>query len=77
MVHMTYYFHAVITQGKDGIYVARVPTLRGCHTQAKTLSQLHKRLPEAIELCLEVEQSKRKSFLQDKFIAVQEVAVNM
>jgi len=37
-----------------GTYVARVPELRGCHTQAKSLDALMKRVQEAIELCLEV-----------------------
>ena len=64
---MTYHFSVVITQGKDGMYTAHVPTLRGCHTQAKSLSVLHKRLQEAIALCLEVEHAKRQSIPQDTF----------
>ncbi len=55
---MTYHFPVIITQGQDNIYVAHVHGLRGCHTQAKSLPVLHKRLQEAMELCIEVEQSK-------------------
>jgi predicted RNase H-like HicB family nuclease len=40
-------------RGEVGYYVASVPTLRGCHTQAKTLDTLMKRVREVIELCLE------------------------
>lgn len=43
----------VIERDEDGYYVASVPTLRGCHTQAKTLDTLMKRIREAVELCLE------------------------
>ncbi|MDD5055124.1 MAG: type II toxin-antitoxin system HicB family antitoxin [Candidatus Peribacteraceae bacterium] len=72
---MTYHFSVVITQGKDGMYIAHVPTLRGCHTQAKSLPVLHKRLQEVMTLCLEVEQSKSQSITQEKFIAVQQMEI--
>ncbi len=74
---MTYHFPVIITQGKDGMFVAHVPNLRGCHTQAKSLSVLHKRLQEVIELCLEVEKAKRQPILQDRFVAVQQFEVNL
>ena len=74
---MTYHFHVVITQDESGMYIAHVPTLHGCHTQAKTLPVLHKRLQEAIALCVEVEQAKKKPISRDKFVGVEEVAVNV
>lgn len=46
-------FTVLIEQDEDGYYVATVPALRGCHTQAKTLDTLMKRVREVIELCLE------------------------
>ena len=39
----------------EGYYIGSVPDLKGCHTQAKSLDTLMKRIREAIELCLEVE----------------------
>jgi predicted RNase H-like HicB family nuclease len=48
-------FTVLIERDEEGYYVASVPDLRGCHTQAKTLDTLMKRIREAIELCLEVE----------------------
>jgi len=48
-------FTVVIERDEEGYYVARVPELRGCHTQAKNLDTLMKRVREAIELCLDVE----------------------
>ena len=47
--------YVVIEQDYDGFYIASVPTLRGCHTQAKSLDVLMKRIQEAIVLCLDVE----------------------
>jgi predicted RNase H-like HicB family nuclease len=46
-------FTVVIERDDEGYYVGTVPTLRGCHTQAKTLDKLMKRVREAVELCLE------------------------
>ncbi len=45
-------FTVVIERDEEGYYVASVPALRGCHTQAKTLDTLMKRVREAIEPCL-------------------------
>ena len=50
-------FKVIIEQGEDGYFVASVPALPGCYTQAKTLPQLKKRVREAILLCLEVAQT--------------------
>ena len=48
-------FSVIIERDAQGYYVGSVPSLRGCHTQAKSLDELMKRIREAIELCLEVE----------------------
>lgn len=45
----------VIEKDEDGYYVASLPELPGCHTQAKTLDELIERVREAVELYLEVE----------------------
>jgi hypothetical protein len=47
-------FSVVIERDEEGFYVASVPELRGCHTQARSMDQLMRRVKEAIELCLEV-----------------------
>jgi len=46
-------FTVVIERDEEGYYVASVPALRGCHTQAKTLDALMKRVREVIELYIE------------------------
>ncbi len=63
-------FHVVIEQDEDGYFVASVPALPGCHTQAKSLDVLMQRIKEAIELYLEVEQPVTK-----EFVGVQRVAI--
>jgi predicted RNase H-like HicB family nuclease len=48
-------FDVVIERDSEGYYVASVPQLAGCHTQARSLDEVMNRIREAIELCLEVE----------------------
>jgi predicted RNase H-like HicB family nuclease len=57
---------------EDGIYVASVPALKGCRTQANSLEELFPRIKEVIELCLEVE---NEEIIQNEFIGVQQVEV--
>ncbi len=65
-------FSVIIEQDSTGYFVASVPELQGCHTQAKSLDVLRKRIEEAIELCLEVEGAQVEP---RQFIGVQRVAV--
>ena len=65
-------FDVVVERDDEGIYVASVPSLPGCHTQAKSLDELMVRIREAIELCLEVQGGKPESL---QFIGVQRVTV--
>jgi predicted RNase H-like HicB family nuclease len=65
-------FNVIIERDSEGYFVASVPELRGCHTQAKSLDTLMKRIREAIELCLEVEEDIYES---PDFIGVQRIAV--
>ena len=70
---MSEYFNVVIEKDEDGYLVASVPSLKGCHTQAKTMDELLERITEAIELCLEVEKEQFKPL---EFIGVQRIAIN-
>jgi predicted RNase H-like HicB family nuclease len=47
-------FNVVVERDREGFYVASIPELQGCHTQAKSLDELMERIREAAELCLEV-----------------------
>lgn len=47
-------FKVIIERDEDGYFVASVPALPGCYTQAKDLDALHNRIKEVISLCLDV-----------------------
>lgn len=49
-------FSVIVERDEDGCYVASIPELLGCHTQARSLDKLMERVREAIELCMEVSQ---------------------
>ncbi len=70
---MTRHFNVVVERDADGYFVASVPSLPGCHTQAKSLDELMQRISEAIELCLEVQGEQVEPL---DFVGVQRVTVN-
>lgn len=71
---MTRAFNVIIERDSEGYYIATVLELRGCHTQAKSLDTLMKRIREAIELCLEVEGEATPS---QEFVGVQRIVVEV
>ena len=52
-------FTVVLERDEDGLFVASIPALKGCHTQGKTLDQAMERIREAAELWLEVHKGQR------------------
>ncbi len=65
-------FDVVVEKDSKGFFVASVPALAGCHTQARSLDELMVRIKEAIELCLEVQEYDTEELV---FIGVQRVTV--
>ena len=63
-------FDVVVERDGEGFYVASVPTLPGCHTQARSLDELMERIKEAIQLCLEVQGDATEKL---DFVGVQRV----
>ena len=71
-------FFVVIEEGEDGYYIAEVPQLQGCYTQAKSLDELLERVREAIALCLEEEEHSgagRQEEEKPRIIGIQKVTV--
>ena len=65
-------FDVVVEKDSEGFFVASVPALSGCHTQARSLDELMERIKEAIELCLEVQEDDIQEL---DFVGVQRVTV--
>ncbi len=68
--HIQQTFTALIEQDEDGFYIATVPSLKSCYTQAKTLEELYPRVKEVIALCLEEAKP-----IKTKFIGVQQIEI--
>ena len=66
-------YDVVVERDSEGNYIASVPALRGCHTQARSLDELMARIQEAIELCLDVEGDAGAPL---DFIGVQRVRIS-
>jgi predicted RNase H-like HicB family nuclease len=71
-VVMMHQFDVIVEKDSEGYFVASVPALAGCHTQAKSLDELMERIREAIELCLEVRGEVPE---QLDFVGIQRVSV--
>ena len=69
---MTQQFDVVVEKDSAGFFVASVPALPGCHTQARSLDELMLRIREAIELCVELQ---GQTFERLDFVGVQRVTV--
>jgi predicted RNase H-like HicB family nuclease len=65
-------FTVIVERDREGWYVGTVAQLAGCHTQARSLDILMKRIREAIELCLEVQRNDPAGI---EFVGVQRIAV--
>ena len=69
---MQHQFDIVIERDEEGYYIASVPQLPGCHTQARSLDEVMERIREAIELCLEVAGAPERSL---EFIGIQRITI--
>lgn len=65
-------FTVLIEKDEAGYYIGSVPALRGCHTQAKSLDILMKRIREVVELCLEDTNSEVDSL---ELVGIQQIRV--
>ena len=69
---MSYEYVVLIERDEDGLLVASVPSIQGCHSQAKTMPELLKRIQAAIKVCLKADRKIPKPL---KFVGLQEVRV--
>ena len=51
---MDYNYEVLYEHDEDGVIIASVPAIRGCHSHGRTMEEAEKNIREAIELCLEV-----------------------
>jgi predicted RNase H-like HicB family nuclease len=66
-------FNVVIERDSEGWLVASVPSLHGCHSQARSFDELDLRIKEAISLCLEDE----PEFIPSEFVGIQQISVEV
>ena len=67
-------FTVLIEQGEDGAYIATVPALKSCYTQADTIFELLEKIKEVVLLCLEVERDVPPP---NRFIGVQQMEISL
>ena len=65
-------YTVIVEKGQDGFLIGEVVGLPGCHSQAKTLDVLMKRIKEAAELYLEV---SKPIAVKSRFVGIKEIEV--
>ena len=73
----TYKFSVLIEKDEDGLLIAKVPDLPGCHTQAKTMPELIKRVQAAVRLYLEVKKAEKETVHSYEFVGFQQVEMRI
>ena len=73
MPHMKHDLHIVIERDEEGWLVGSVPSLPGCHTQARTQDELVERMQEAIEAYLD---AFGEEVVINEFVGVQKITVD-
>lgn len=66
-------FTVVMERDEEGFLVGSVPTLKGCHTQARSMDELLERIEEAIRLCLEAQGDEATTSLE--LVGIQRIAI--
>lgn len=46
-------FQVIIEQDEEGVYIADVPALRGCHSQGRTFEEAMENIREVIAMCVQ------------------------
>lgn len=69
---LSHQYTVLIEQDEDGLFVATVPELRSCYTQAATRDALMPRVREVIELCLE---EQGEPLERRRFVAIEQVEI--
>lgn len=77
-------FQVLVSQDEDGVFIADVPSIPGCHSQGETFEGALKNIKDAIGLCLSVAK-KDKNYCQEidwpitesesKFLGVANIAI--
>ena len=55
-------FRVIIEQDEEGVFVASVPAVPGCHSQGDSYEEVVENIQEALELCLEVAKEDKKYY---------------
>jgi predicted RNase H-like HicB family nuclease len=65
-------FDVVIERDEESYYVASIPQIPGCHTQARSLDEVIERIREGAELCLQVEGTPEQNL---EFVGIQRITI--
>ena len=65
-------FYVIIEQDEGGIYIGKVPQLRACYSQGRTIDELLSNIREVIQMCLEEIEEETKF---SQFVGIQTISI--
>lgn len=70
-------FRVLIEQDEDGVFVASVPTLPGCHTEGDTYEEAIGNIKDVIALFMDIEKDKLEpDDTHTEFVGVKNITVS-
>lgn len=75
-------YRVIIEQDEDGVFVASVPSVQGCHSQGDTYEEALENIKDVLELCLEVAKetpnyNTSNDYTMPHFIGITDIAVQI
>jgi predicted RNase H-like HicB family nuclease len=64
-------FPIVIEQDMDGVFIVSCPIIQGCHSYGRTMDEAVANIMEAIQVCLEEQNTDKRDHM--RFIGIREI----
>ena len=71
-------YRVIVEQDEDGVFVASVPSLSGCYTEADTFEEVLKNIEDVIKLHIKARKTRGLPLDDSKteFVGIKKVSIN-
>lgn len=71
-------YRVIVEQDEDGVFIASVPSLQGCHTEGETFEEVLKNIEDVIKLHIKARKERGLPLDDSKteFVGIKELSIN-